>query len=153
MQTPLKSLPRWFQRRTKYLKWMAWWRNGWGVGLAIKRSWGSTPGRAAIGNWRPCASVPAKGRWRSAAGKVTGHASQTSWFIHLQAQWAPAYAPGGAWHHPLHYQIPANKSFVRSFVYLLNNKANRNIYSSQHTQSKTTRLATVTASGIHSSYA
>ena len=29
---------------------------------------------------------------------------------------------------------------VRSFVYLLNNKANRNIYSSQHTQSKTTRL-------------
>jgi len=32
------------------------------------------------------------------------------------------------------------RSFVRSFVYLLNNKANRNIYSSQHTQSKTTRL-------------
>ena len=35
------------------------------------------------------------------------------------------------------------RSFVRSFVHLLNNKANRNIYSSQHTQSKTTRLIRV----------
>jgi len=44
----------------------------------------------------------------------------------------------GVWHWVCQWNLVA--SFVRSFVYLLNNKANRNIYSSQHTQSKTTRL-------------
>ena len=57
---------------------VAWWHNGWDVGLAIERSWVRFPVGPLSSNNSRCASVtkqynlvPAKGRWRSTARKVT----------------------------------------------------------------------------------
>ena len=112
---------------------VARWCSGRALWTRDRKVAGSTPGRCTAGQqlWASCSHtcasvtkqynlVPAKGRWRSAAGQVwrhTGHASQTQWFIHLRAydlrkgDEHPAYTPVGVCGTLYLYLLPAWKTW------------------------------------------